>query len=58
MKKVKSLTNIAILSILISSSLSSYLATKTSVGAYKETRGTKYTNAKENKFGYFGDYCL
>jgi hypothetical protein len=53
MKKVKSLTIIAILSILISSSLSSCMATKTSVGAYRETKGTEYTYAKAKQIWLF-----
>lgn len=53
MKKIKSITVIAILALTVSISLTSCMTTKTSVGAFKETQGSEYTYAKGKQFWLF-----
>lgn len=53
MKKIKSITLIAILALTVSVFLTSCMTTKTSVGAFKETQGSEYTYAKGKQFWLF-----
>jgi hypothetical protein len=53
MKKIKSLMLIGLLAITVSSTLTSCMTTKTSVGAYKETQGNEYTYAKGKQIWLF-----
>ena len=53
MKKIKSLMIIGILAITVSTSLTSCMTTKTSVGAYKEKQGEEYTYAKGKQIWLF-----
>jgi hypothetical protein len=46
MKKIKSKMLIGLLAIIVSTSFTSCMTTKTNVGAYKETQGEEYTYAK------------
>jgi len=53
MKKIKSLMLIGLLAFTVSTSLTSCMTTKTSVGAYRETQGSEYTYAKGKQFWLF-----
>jgi hypothetical protein len=53
MKKIKSLTLIAILALTASTFLTSCLTTKTNVGAYRETQTNDYTYAKGKQLWLF-----
>lgn len=53
MKKIKSLTLIALLAFTVSTSLTSCMTTKTSVGAFRETQGAEYTYAKGKQIWLF-----
>jgi hypothetical protein len=53
MKKIKSLMLIGLLAITVSTSLTSCMTTKTSVGAYRETQGNEYTYAKGKQIWLF-----
>ena len=54
MKKLKRKVLYFFTAIILTSSLTSCMTTKTSVGEYKETQGYEYAYAK----GKFGDYYL
>ncbi len=53
MKKIKSFLILLMLSLAISSTSTSCMTTKTSVGAFTETRGNEYTYAKGKQFWLF-----
>jgi len=53
MKRIKSLTLIAILALTASTFLTSCMTTKTNVGAYRETRTNDYTYAKGKQLWLF-----
>lgn len=53
MKQIKSKILFFFLSIMLVSTLTSCLTTKTSVGAYKENQGNEYTYAKGKQFWLF-----
>ena len=53
MKKIKSLMLVGLLAITVSSTLTSCMTTKTSVGAYRETQGNEYTYAKGKQIWLF-----
>jgi hypothetical protein len=53
MKKLKSLMLMLLVTISMTTTLSSCLTTKTSVGAYRETEGNEYTYAKGKQFWLF-----
>ena len=53
MKKIKSLTIVGLLAIMVSTSLTSCMTTKTDVGAYREKQGNEYTYAKGKQIWLF-----
>jgi hypothetical protein len=53
MKKTKSFLIMLLMTVAISTMLTSCLTTKTSVGAFKETKGSEYTYAKGKQFWLF-----
>ena len=53
MKRIKSLTLIGLLAITISTTFTSCMTTKPSVGAYTETQGNEYTYAKGKQIWLF-----
>ena len=53
MKKIKSLTIVGLLAIMVSTSLTSCITTKTDVGAYREKQGNEYTYAKGKQIWLF-----
>jgi len=53
MKKIKSLTIVGLLAIIVSTSLTSCMTTKTDVGAYREKQGNEYTYAKGKQIWLF-----
>ena len=53
MKKIKSLTIVGLIAIMVSTSLTSCMTTKTNVGAYREKQGNEYTYAKGKQIWLF-----
>ncbi|MEI6882303.1 MAG: hypothetical protein WCK82_13355 [Bacteroidota bacterium] len=53
MKKIKSLMLIGLLAIIVSTTFTSCMTTKTNVGAYRETQGNEYTYAKGKQIWLF-----
>jgi hypothetical protein len=53
MKKLKSITIYLLFAVVLTSTLTSCMTTKTSVGAYRETQGSEYTYAKGKQFWLF-----
>ncbi len=53
MKKIKSLTLIALLAFAVLTSLTSCMTTKTNVGAYRETQGSEYIYGKGKQIWLF-----
>lgn len=53
MKKIKLLLLVGLIAISVSSTLTSCMTTKTSVGAFRETQGNEYTYAKGKQIWLF-----
>ena len=53
MKKLKSITIYLLFAVVLTSTLTSCMTTKTSVGAYRETQGSEYTYAKGKQIWLF-----
>ena len=53
MRKIKSLAFVGIIAIMISTSLTSCMTTKTDVGTYREKQGNEYTYAKGKQIWLF-----